>query len=108
MIKKEIKPWYSTKEKEIQAEWVRKLTDTVNQIHRSYNPDSYYATITANWGIVGQDVANHLNTLYPTNTITGLDYHTGVTTTMPLFCGTTYTTTTINSSGSTVHISFSG
>lgn len=82
MIKKNIKPWYSTKEKEQQAEWVRKLTEGVNRVS-----NQLYNSGTANWVIVGSDVANHLNTLYPSLTTDEAVNYTN------RWCGTTYTTT---------------
>jgi len=106
MIKKRIKPWYPTKEKEIQGELTQKLLDAANHIHRT-SMNNY-----GNWFIVGTDVANTLNgidnTLYTTtHTYTPGPSYTGVS----YYCGTTYTTnyTTMPvASGTTNFISFSG
>jgi hypothetical protein len=77
MIKKKLRKWYPTKEKENQAVLIEKLLEASNHIHRSTMTNPY-----ANWVIVGSDVAGQLNNVY-----NGHNNH---------FCGTTYTTTTTN------------
>ncbi len=105
MIKKKLKPWYPTKEKEIQAELAQKFLDASFRIHNN--------SIYGNWVIVGTDVANVLNgisnTVYTTthNTYVPGPSYSGVS----YFCGTTYTTnyTTMPvATGTTNFISFSG
>lgn len=91
MIKKRIKPWYPTKEKEIQGELTQKLLDAANHIHRT-SMNNY-----GNWVIVGTDVANALNDVVYTTTHTytpGLSY-------------TNYTAIPV-ASGTTNFITFSG
>lgn len=98
MIKKNLKPWYPTKEREQQAEWIRKLSDAANHIH--------HTTMSGhgNWVIVGTDVANTLNSLTTTHTYNPVSY-TGVS----YYYGTTHTyTNSFVASASTSFITFSG
>lgn len=79
MIKKKLKPWYPTKEKEIQAELTQKL---VYASQRIYNNSVY-----GNWVIVGSDVAGRLNDFITTTSYTG---GTFTTTYVPVSSGSTY------------------
>lgn len=107
MIKKKLKPWYPTKEKEIQAELAQFLDASFRIGTRIHNNSIY-----GNWVIVGTDVANVLNgidnTVYTTtHTYVPGPSYSGVS----YFCGTTYTTnyTTMPVvTGTTNFISFSG
>jgi hypothetical protein len=89
MIKKNLKKWYSTKEREQQALLGQRIREASEEIHRRTlhgNP--------ANWVVVGSEVAGILNTtLNPS--YTGGYYH-----------GTTITTGTNNSywSGTTTTV----
>lgn len=103
MIKKKLKKWYSTKEKENNAVLLDRIFEASHHIH-SRTLTGY----TANWIVVGQDVANHLNTLYPEwSTQESVNYTSQ-------WCGTTYTTYTSGTtylpvySAGTGTINFSG
>lgn len=82
MIKKKLKKWYPTKQDEDKALIVDRLLEAANHIHRTTMTSPH-----ANWMIVGTDVANQLNTLYPNFTTTEAVNYTN------RWCGTTFTTT---------------
>lgn len=114
MIKKRLKPWYPTKEREKQYELTQRLLDAANHLHRT-NLTGY-----GNWVTVGTDVATQLNQLYPGLTTTeAVDYVNtwcGTTTYNPVsysgvsyYCGTTYTTSFVASASTTTDfMRFSG
>jgi NADH:ubiquinone oxidoreductase subunit E len=84
MIKKKLKKWYPTKKQEDNANLLERIQDAANQIHRSQ------LNRTANWVIMGTDVAEQLNTLYPNLTTTESANYTNT------WCGTTFLTTSAN------------
>jgi len=88
MIKKKIRKWYPTKEKENQAVLLDKLLDAANHIHRTH------LNRPSNWAIVSPRVAEQLNTLYPDLTTTESANYTNT------WCGTTFLTTSTNTNSS--------
>lgn len=93
MIKKKLKKWYPTKEREFNADILHRLQEAANNIHRTS------ITSHGDWVVVSPHVANHLNTLYPSLTTNEAANYTNT------WCGTTFLTTSANTtfvaSGST-------
>jgi hypothetical protein len=81
MIKKNLKKYYFNKEEEDRSIFLQRLYESAQLIH-----NRTLTGCTSNWIVVGQDVANHLNTLYPNwSTQESVNYTNQ-------WCGTTYTT----------------
>ena len=79
MIKKKLKKWYPTKEKENNAAFLEKIYEVSNHIH-----NMTLTTNPHNWVVCGEDVANQLNRLYPNwSTQESVNYTNQ-------WCGTTY------------------
>jgi hypothetical protein len=94
MIKKKLKKWYSTEEKErSDINLLRdRLSDAAAQLHR--------ATLNnrGNWVIVGPETAGILNNLYPTMTTTAAVNYTNT------WCGTTFLNYMVTSTATTINV----
>lgn len=92
MIKKKLKKWYPTREREFNDTLMDGINTVAEQLHR------YNLSNRGNWVIVGPEAAGLLNNLYPNMTTTAAVNYTN------LWCGTTFLNYTVTSTATTINI----